>query len=174
MENDIYSLTMKTRASLAEVVESLMAQKSGTDWAAQTNKYAINYAKELGAVYGDAWYTGLLPQELFNRILLPQHEHMIHIQKNNFIFPLDTPITSALSFYEQPATIYAEECMTLVQSLKDSIQKNGFTTSITLAVINGTLKHVDGLHRMLALTSLLEEGYEYKPIPVYLCDNTKI
>jgi len=49
---------------------------------------------------------------------------------------------------------------------------HGFTVPIILIVINNTLKHVDGLHRLIALGLLLQEGYEYVPIPVYLCDNT--
>jgi hypothetical protein len=166
-----YTLINQEKSSLEEVVQSLIEQKSGTEWATKTNELAINYIRHLSEVYGNNWSKGLLTQESFSQILLPKHEHMIDIQPDLFIFPLDTPITKAIDHYKNNDSIYAKECLEAIHHLKDKIKKDGFTSPIVLAVINDTLKHVDGLHRLLALHLAIQEGYEYKPTPTFICNN---
>ncbi len=165
------NLINQKKSSIDAVVSNLTAQKSGTKWSEQTNQFAINYVLHLGEVYGDVWYSGLLPEEVFLDILLPSHPHSM--TKENLFFPIDTPVRDAFDLMQKFDTENARECKELVNYLKEDIKKNGFTFNIVLAVINGTLKHVDGLHRMIALSVLLKEGYPYKPIPVFLCDSTK-
>ncbi|HEV7702274.1 MAG TPA: hypothetical protein VGO63_02430 [Candidatus Paceibacterota bacterium] len=158
------------RASIEEIVNTLLGQKNGSVWAKKTNQDAINYAKHLGEVYGDNWYKGFLPKEFLFDILLPEHGHEKREEDGTVFFPLDTPPVSALELLKNLSGEQTRECRELVNYLKQEIKKDGFTSSIVLAVINDTLKHVDGLHRILALASLLQEEYEYKPVPVFLCD----
>jgi hypothetical protein len=172
MENNKFTLISEEKSSLETVIKSIEDQTNSTPWAQQTNKFAADYARHLGDVYGDVWYRGLLPKELLEQILLPAHSHYIE-GKHAVVFPLDTPLPKALEFYKNNNDEYAQKCWEAIEYLKGEILKNGFTTSIVLVVINGTLKHVDGLHRLLALYSLLEEGYEYKPIPTFICNSTK-
>jgi len=165
------NLIDEKKASLEEVTNNLLAQKTGTKWSEKTNQLAINYILHLGEVYGDVWYSGFLPEEHFLDILLPSHPHSM--TNENLFFPLDTPVKEAYDLMEKFDTEHAKECKELINYLKEDIKKNGFTSSIVLAVINGTLKHVDGLHRMIAYSLLLKEGYPYKPIHIFLCDSTK-
>jgi len=166
-------LINEQKVSLEEVTNNLLSQKFGTSWAEKTNQFAINYAIHLGEVYGDSWYNGFLPEELFWSILLPKHSHSDE-EKDTFVFfPLDTSIKDVLKYFEKSDPNRTKECLELINYLKEEIKQKGFTSSIVIAVINGTLKHVDGLHRMIAMSILLKEGYEYKPIPVLLCDATK-
>lgn len=72
---DTFNLINEEKSSLEEVVNHLGQQKSGTAWATKTSDLATNYAKHLGKVYGDSWYKGLLPKELFDEIVLPNHGH---------------------------------------------------------------------------------------------------
>lgn len=159
------------KTSIEEVTNNLLAQKFGTNWAEKTNQFAIDYAIHLGEVYGDSWYKGFLPKEFFMDILLPSHPHSM--TKENLFFPIDTPVRDAYNLIEKFDTEYAKECKELIHYLKEEIKEKGFTSSIVLAVINGTVKHVDGLHRMIAYALLLKEGHSYEPIPVFLCDSTK-
>jgi len=165
------NLIDETKVNLQEVVQSLLSQKSGTEWAEKTNHLSINYVKHLGEVYGDSWYKGFLPQEFFLDILLPKHGHSEESDEAAF-FHLDTTVKGAREYFKNPPE-EAKECLDLINYLKQEIKKDGFKTSIVLAVINEKLKHVDGLHRMIALAFLLEEGLKYKPVPVFLCDATR-
>jgi|GEM_PF-2115890 len=168
------------KVKIDEVINNLLSQKFGTKWAEKTNDPAINYIKHLGEVYGDVWYKGFLPKELLSEILLPEHPTTFRHNGENgesiSFFHLDTLIKDAVMIIREINKAKQEDkkgCLDLINYLKNEIKKNGFTSSIVLAVINGTLKHVDGLHRLMALELLLEEGYEYQPISVYLCDSTR-
>lgn len=162
-------LINETKSSLDEVVNSLTDQKFGTKWAEKTNIWAADYARKLGEVYGDVWYKGSLPEEFFLNIKLPEHRHE---DQNLIFFPLDTSLSDAREWYKNQ-NAKDNTCLDLINYLKEEIRQKGFTSSVVLAVINGELKHVDGLHRMIALASLLEEGFVYKPISVFLCNSTK-
>ncbi len=165
------NLIDEKKASVEEVTNSLLAQKFGTNWAEKTNQFAIDYVIHLAEVYGDCWYQGFLPEEFFLDILLPSHPHSL--VKENLFFPIDTPVKDAFMLLNKFDTDYARDCKELINYLKEEIRQKEFNLSVVLVVINGTLKHVDGLHRMIALSLLLKEGYKYKPIPVFLCDSTK-
>lgn len=173
MENIKVILVKEAKSSTEEVVASLIEQKSGTLWAEKTNQLAINYVKHLTSVYGDVWYKGFLPEKFFLNILLPKHGHSEKELDDMVFFPIDTPIKDAYAYFKKIDTPLSQECLELINNLKKDIEQNGFTSRVVLAVINGSLKHVDGLHRLIALSMLLEEGYEYRPIPVFLCDATK-
>jgi len=163
-----YRLLEQQKSTVEEVLKELDLETPGTPWASKTNVLAANYVRHLTEVYKDNWSKGLLPKELFFEILLPKHQHSL--EDEGSIFPLDTPISKVLDFYKDSDSKYAKECMDAIVHLKEKILKEGFTTTIILAVINDTLKHVDGLHRTLALVLAMQEGYEYTPIPVYLCN----
>lgn len=167
------NLIDEQKASLEEVTNNLLAQKFGTAWAERTNQFAIDYVIHLGGVYGDVWHKGFLPEEFFTSILLPKHGHSEKELDGTVFFQVDTSVKDAIMHLKNVDPSRAKECLEAIHHLKEEIKQKGFTSSIVLAVINGTLKHVDGLHRMIALAILLEEGYQYKPIPVFLCDNTK-
>lgn len=167
------TLIEEQKTSLEEVVSNLLAHKFGTKYAEKTNHLAIAYAEHLGEVYGDSWYKGFLPEKFFSTILLPKHGHSEKEKDDMVFFPIDTPPKEAIAYLQKGDSERTKECLELIHHLKEEIKQKGFTSSIVLTVINGTLKHVDGLHRIIALTMLLEEGYIYKPIPVFLCDSTK-
>jgi hypothetical protein len=169
----VFTLIDEQKASLEEVINNLLAQKFGTKWAEKTNQFAINYAVHLGEVYGDNWYKGYLPEELFSSVLLPKHGHSGMEKDDKVFFKLDTPIKDAMNYLKEIDSERTKECLELINYLKNEIKEKGFNSDVILVVINGTLKHVDGLHRMIALASLMTEGYQYKPIPVLLCDSTK-
>lgn len=162
-----YHLFHQEKSTMEEVLKELDLETPDTPWARKTNILAADYARHLTEVYKNNWSKGLLPKELFYEILLSKHQHSF--EDDGCIFPLDTPITHVLDFYKDNDSKYAKECMDAIVSLKEKILKEGFTTTIILAVINDILKHVDGLHRIVALVLAMQEGYEYTPIPVYLC-----
>lgn len=165
-----YRLIQQESATVDEVLKDLKLQTPGTTWAGKTNGFAADYVRHLDEVYKGNWSKGFLPKEMLFEVLLPKHKHYIEAGDGPVIFPLDTQITEALAFYKNDTSTDARECMKAILALKESIMKEGFSSTIVLAVINDTLKHVDGLHRVLALGLAIEEGYEYKPIPVYLCN----
>jgi len=160
-----FNLINEQKSSLEEVVTHLDQQKAGTAWATKTNDLATNYAKHLGEVYGDSWYKGLLPKELFLEIVLPNHGHY----EDKHLFPDNTPVSEVLAYYRNAPLDYTKDCLDLIQYLKQEILSNGFTSTLVLVVIDNKLKHVDGFHRLVALSLLLNEGYEYQPIPAFLC-----
>ncbi len=166
------NLLHEVKSSLEEVVNSLLKQKHGTPWAEKTNHYAIAYAEKLGEVYGDVWYKGSLPEEFFSHILLPKHGHSDKETDDTAFFPSDTAVDNAITEIKN-SNKNTKDCLELINYLKENIQIDGFKTSIVLVVINEELKHVDGLHRMIALSMLLKEGHVYTPIPVFLCNSTK-
>jgi hypothetical protein len=165
-----YQLIQQEKTTIEEVLKDLTHLTPDTMWAGKTNHLAANYVRHLSEVYGDTWYRGFLPKELFLDILLPEHTHSIDTDVVDTIFPLDTPIIKALDFYVSSEPHNGNECMQAIHDLKEKIVKDGFTSTLTLAVINDSLKHVDGLHRALALLLAMNEGFVYKPIPVYLCN----
>ena len=167
------NLIDQEKVSIKEVVDSLLLQKSGTKWSEKTSDWAVDYTKHLGEVYGDVWYKGYLPEEYIINILLPKHGHSEKELDSAIIFPLDTSVKEALVCLLNSEKEQTKECLSLVDFLKEKIVKEGFNSSIILAVINGTLKHVDGLHRLIAIYSLINDGYKYQPIQVFLCDSTK-
>lgn len=160
-----FNLIDEQKSSLEKVVAHLDQQKSGTAWAIKTNDLATNYAKHLGEVYGDSWYKGLLPKELFDEIVLPNHGHY----EDKHLFPDNTSVLDVPAYYKNAPTDYTKDCLGLIEHLKQEIKSNGFTSTVVLVVIDNKLKHVDGFHRLVALSLLLDEGYEYQPIQVFLC-----
>jgi len=159
------------KVSIEVVIFSLAAQANESDWANKTNSLAIDYVKHLGDVYGDSWYSGKLPLALFETIHLPTHDHLGASATS--LFPDDTVIGEAVSHIEKLNKVDYQACLTHIKSLKQNIKAEGFNSTLILVVINSTLKHVDGLHRILALGMLLREGFEYEPIDVFICDNTR-
>ncbi|MCB9808832.1 ParB N-terminal domain-containing protein [Candidatus Nomurabacteria bacterium] len=166
-------LTNEKKISINEVVSDLENQKDGTAWATTSNGWSIDYVKHLGEVYGDTWYQGELSRDQIQNILLPQHGHDPFNEDELVLITLDTPFSEVVNLYKNRPKDYSQGCVDNIEYLKQQIKKNGFTSTITLAVINETLKHVDGLHRLVALALLEEEGFEYDSIPVFLCDNTR-
>ncbi|MEX2052397.1 MAG: hypothetical protein WD991_01720 [Candidatus Paceibacterota bacterium] len=165
------NLIQESKSSLQDVVDSLTEQKNGTPWAEKTNQLAINYIIQLGDVYGDSWYKGFLLKETFLEILLPKHGHSM--TEETVFFPLDTTIEDASECYKNIDSSPKQECWDAINYLKEDIRKNGFNSSLVVVVIGDKLKHVDGLHRMIALYLLTKEGFDYKSIPVFLCDSSK-
>lgn len=171
-----YELINEEKVSFEDVEKSLLDQKSGSVWAEKTSPLAINYAKHLNEVFGDNWYKGFIRKEDLLKVMLPKHGHL-KVEGDNtemLLFPQDTPVLNSKDYYKNPKEGYPKDCLDHIASLKEDLRKNGFIFPLVLVVINGELKHVDGLHRMVALSLLLDEGYEYKPISVFVCDNTRI
>ena len=161
------------KVSVDQVNQNLLGLEFGTAWAEKTNGFAIKYIEHLTEVYGDSWYKGFLPEESFWNILLPKHGHSMEEKDDMVFFPIDTPLKDAVKKIKEIDSMRTKECLNNINYLKEEIKRDGFTSNIVLVVINNTLKHVDGLHRLIAYAMLLEEGQQYKSIPVFLCDNTR-
>jgi hypothetical protein len=160
-------LINEERSSLEEVIQTLEKQKSGSSWAEATNHWSVAYAQTLNGHNGDAWYKGLLSESDFQSIQMPAHGHG---QGDEIFFKLGTTANKAKEYFKDVRSPVGQECFNLILSLKEKIKKEGFTSTIALAVQNGIPGHLDGVHRILALSMLLDEGVEYKPIPVFTWD----
>lgn len=149
------------------VIAELHKQKSGTEWATKTNDWAI---AQIEKVAEGVWVKGLLPEEYFLKIILRKHRHTTD-KTSQDIFLLeneDISISEARDIFEQASRYHHPECIEHVEYLKGEIREKGFTSSVVLNEEGGELKHLDGLHRLLALSLLLKEGYNYQPVPVLI------
>jgi hypothetical protein len=159
------------RSILSCVIEqSLTESSSSSDWAEQTNHLALNSVEQLTEMYGEVWCYGYLPQKFLFQIRLPEHKHSLRLDsKSPISFPPDTTLEEAVHVYDTNQAQFDPKCFSLISFLKEQIRAMGFSTVVSLAVIHNELKHIDGLHRLIGLGSLVKEGYKYEPIPVYLC-----
>lgn len=168
--NNKINLINKNKSSRDDVVLSLLKLKNKSAWEEKTNHYSVEYVDRLTKTYGNVWYYGNLPQEFFLDILLPKHGHTEEKNIDILLFDVDTSVRDAIEYFKNVNPNYSKDCLSLIGYLKEEIRNKGFISEIVLYVVDGKLKHVDGLHRMIALGLLLEEGYKYEPIPVFLCD----
>jgi hypothetical protein len=150
------------------VLQNLRHDAEGTEWAAHTHVYSDYYAKHLNSTQTDSWHAGYLPKEWFLSIALQQHGHLTEGETGPLLFPEDTPVSRIAEYYHTVDPQYPQDCIQHINLLKEEIRQKGFTSNIVLALIEGKLTHIDGLHRIVALALLLEEGHEYMPIPVFL------
>lgn len=162
MVNNEYYLLNERSAELDEVIKELDLEKLDTDWAKFTNQWAIDLATDLTQETGQAWYYGLLQENLLGQVLLPIHHHDLVTT-----FYDNTTLAHACKTVKRREN-QGTNCVSLITYLKDQIKLSGFSSRLILAVINGDLRHVDGLHRMIALQQLLDEGYNYTPVETYL------
>ena len=156
------------KTSINDVLESLVKHKNDTEWSARTTHFAIEHITGFKKEYKKDCKKGFLSENAFFDILLPLHGHMEDLATGIVLFPSDVTINKALECYKNPDPKYTKECSNQILLLKDQIRENGFTSEIIIELVDGNLRHIDGLHRMIALGLLLEEGYKYKPVPVYL------
>lgn len=161
------SLANEETVSIQDVITSLVKHKDDTEWSAKTTHFAIDHIKKFESEY-DGSVKGLLSKEYFLDILLPFHGHMEDFVTGILLFPDNVSVKEALRYCKNPDPKYTKNCSDYILLLKDQIKNNGFTSEIIIELVDGKLRHIDGLHRMIALSLLLEDGYEYKPIPVYI------
>ena len=164
---ELYFLIHNEETSVKDVLASLVEHENDTDWSAKTTHFAISHIKEFEKKYYDC-VRGFLPKELFLDTILPFHGHMKDFETGILLFPDNISVKNALEYCKKPNLKYTKECADMILFLKDQIKNNRFTSEVTIESVDGKLRHIDGLHRMIALGLLLEEGYEYKPIPVYV------
>ena len=166
-----FQLESQEKVKFKEVAQDLSSHLGNTPWSDKTNHLAIEYAESLNETYGDNWVKGKLPKELFDQIHLPFHNHTMH-REAIALFEDDTTLDDVSSLFKDRDKGYSADCVDAILKLKNDIKINGFTSNLFLVVIGDKLKHVDGLHRMTALALLLDEGFEYPEISVFLCNNT--
>ena len=158
------------RVTSAQVREVLGREAEDYGWSKKTHDLMMAYVGKLTEVYGESWYVGVLSRDQFFSILLPEHRHNFEEKKGYPVsFPLDTSLADAVTLYKECPERFAKECYEHIAQLKEKIHAEGFKTTVALVVIDGLLKHVDGLHRLIALGSLLDEGVAYEPIGVFVC-----
>ena len=162
------SLTNKEVTSIKDVIASLVKHKDDTEWSAKTTHFAIDHIKEFENEYSGGCVKGLLGKEHFLNIVLPFHGHMEDFTTGILLFPDNVSVKEALEYYKKPDPRYTKSCFDYILLLKDQIKNKGFTSEIIIELFDGKLRHIDGLHSMIALSLLLEDSYEYKPIPVYI------
>lgn len=161
------SLIKEEASSVKDVLASLAEHKNDTEWSTRTTHFAISHIKEFEKEYDDYCVKGFLSKKFFLDILLPSHGHMEDLRTGILLFPENVSVKEALEYYKTQDQRYTKDCSRCILLLKDQIRNNGFTSRITIELVDGKLRHVDGLHRMVALSLLLEEGYN-DPIPVYV------
>lgn len=162
------SLINEKKVSIKDVIASLLKHKDDTEWSLKTTHFAIDHIKEFESEYNDRCVRGLLSREYFLNILLPFHGHMEDFATGILLFPDNVSVKETMEYCKKPDPKYTKNCSDYILLLKDQIKNDGFTSEITIELVGGKLRHVDGLHRMIALGLLLEDGYEYKPVPVYI------
>ena len=160
-------LINEKKSSIKEILKYLADHKYDTEWSTLTTHFAVDYINRFKDKYNNC-VKGLLPKEIFFSILLPFHGHMEDFATGILLFPDNTSVKKALNYYKNPNPCYSKECLTHIVSLKDKIQNDGFTSEVIIELVDGKLKHINGLHRMIALGILLEEDNKYTSIPVYL------
>ena len=166
------TLIKEESIDIKTILEKVENDSKGTKWSETSKKWTKDYIKHLHEVYGDNWYFGYLKESDFKKILLPRHgSHSDSGHHEKVLFELDTNIIDAGDIFLKN-TDYDILCSENIKYLVEQISSQGFISNITLAVINGSLKHVDGLHRLIAYQILLKDGLKYEPIPVYLCRKT--
>lgn len=159
------TLIDETKIKITEIVDELLRQRLGTRWAHETNEWAIDYIKKLTNQNGNHWYKGLLSKEQLMKVHLPFHKHDVSC------FTIGINVEQAKECYKTlPET---DSCLRQVNHMKTEIRENGFKSVITLEIAEGEMNHIDGLHRMLAVALLIDEGFDYQPIPVFLYNPEK-
>lgn len=156
--------------STEEVIGLLEKQKSGTGWAKISNDWAKDRLEEFDKANDGNWVRGFLPKEFFGNILLPMHEHKNENNEGDapFVITEKTPTSQLLDVCRGHLDQKNSECLQNVNYLKEKIRENGFVEDIILGIKDGGLYHIDGLHRIISVTLLLDEGLPYEPIPVCL------
>jgi len=162
------SLIDERISSVEDVLLSLNEHKKDTEWSIKTTDFAINHIKKFEQKYNKNCAKGFLPKKYFFDILLPSHGHLKDWETGILLFPYNVSVEKALEYHKISNPLYTKDCLEMIDYFKDQIKNKGFTSRVIVEIIDNELRHIDGLHRMIALGLLLKEGYEYKPIPVYL------
>jgi hypothetical protein len=160
-------LINEKKSSTKEVLRYLADHKYDTEWSTLTTHFAVDYINRFEDKYSSC-VRGFLQKDLFLDILLPYHGHMEDFVTGIVLFPEDTSVKIALDYYKTPNPCYSKECLNHILFLKDKIKKDGFTSEVIVELVDGRLKHINGLYRMVALGLLLEEDDKHTSIPVYL------
>jgi len=161
------SLISMEESSTKDVLGSLAKHENDTEWSKKTTHFAISYLKKFESEYKIV-SKGFLSKELLFDIILPSHGHMEDLATGIILFPENVTLKEALEYYKKPNPKYTKDCSDWVLFLKDQIKQSGFTSAIIIESVDGKIRHIDGLHRMMALGLLLGEDYQYEPIPAYL------
>ncbi len=157
-----------TEIQSEDVIAYLTDTMNDTAWAGRTNVYALYSVSHISKIPDSYWKKVSLSQDEFFSILLQPHSHAVDADSAELIFPGNIPLSSVLDFYTNTNSLAAQKCMEEIQGLKKSILEHGFTSTIVLSEDEGQLRHLDGLHRVLALVLAMKEGYEYVPISAFV------
>lgn len=155
-------------SSYNEALTVLEASSKDTPWAEKTNPYVINAVRRMMSNNEGSWTKGLLPEDALLSIVLPEHGHRILKEEPEgaLAFDNDTTLRQAADLFINNPGAFPVDCREHIASLQASIRREGFTSSVLLLIKDGQLRHGDGLHRLIALATLMREGFTYKPIPV--------
>lgn len=154
-----------------EALDILVNSKESSDWSRKTNVYAVDCVKYLIKCYGDVWQKGTLSEDQLFSIVLPDHAHrQTKIEERHIVFDRGTTVAGAVDLYFQQRSKFPLACKSHIAALRDAIMKEGFTSTVLLAVKDEKLCHIDGLHRLVAIGSLIREGYKPSSIPVLICN----
>lgn len=137
-----------------------------TEWSKLTKHFLLDYLKS------NKFYClkTKLKTSFLKNVLLPKHGHLKDYETGIILFPNNITVKEAIYAYKNPPLNYTSECQDLILFFKKEIKENGFTKEIILEKKENKLVHVDGLHRMIALSLLIEEGFECKNIPIFLIE----
>lgn len=135
-----------------------------TEWSKLTKHFLLDYLKS------SEFYCvkTKLKTSFLKNILLPKHGHLKDYETGIILFPNNVTVQEAVDDYKKPPQNYTNECKDLILFFKKEIKEKGFIKEIILERKENKLVHVDGLHRIIALYLLIEEGFKCKNIPIFL------
>lgn len=167
----MFHLINQQPSSCEEAVRLLKNDSSPTEWSRITSAWAVSLVEKFTQEFGDRWSKGSLPEDFFFDILLPEHAHCFAKTEDvQTTFGDNTSLLEAVRLFVEHPDQFFLECVDHITHLQEKIRTHGFTSAVHLVIVDGKLKHVDGLHRLIALGSLVKSGYRYEPIPVLVCN----
>jgi hypothetical protein len=163
---DLSGLTnKKSSISIEEIIDTINKNLT-TEWSKKTRPYLLNYLRS----YKFYCLRTKLKTSLLKDVLLPKHGHLKDYETGIILFPNNVTVEEAVCAYKNPPQDYTEECSDLILFFKEQIKTNGFIKEIIIEKSGNKLFHVDGLHRMIALSILIEEGFNCESIPIFLIE----
>lgn len=158
---------MKESISIEEIIDTVDSNLT-TEWSKLTKDYLFKYLRS----HKFNCLRTQLKTSFLKDVLLTKHGHLKDYETGIILFPNNVTLREAVDSYKNPPPNYTNECQDLILSFKKQIKEKGFTKEIILERKEDKLVHVDGLHRMIALFLLMEEGFECKNIPIFLISKT--
>ncbi len=149
-----------THACSHEDVISIVSNKEiATDWSTLTNSNTIEKINQLTKTYGQLWNYASISKEDVLSVCVPEHIHNFQATLQPVpVFVNNTFISEAVDILHNNPERYESNCREHIEHIRASILAHGYTTIIILVFTQEKLEHIDGLHRLIALGSLIKKN----------------